>query len=369
MVSLLGFGDADQSVSCTTNSTWSLNGLIVAGGNNNSVYRNFRPFDFAFDSQHNVYVADPDETQILMYPYNYTIGQVPTVVLSNVSCQALYIDNYDNLYFGDSGSVKILNRTTGNITVFTKSYYSIIFQQYQPLVSPSNLYIDSKSRLYVSDRGMRVIRYLLDQPNNSTVLTDASSGPGISQCIFIDETDNNAFYTCIWPSTIVKFTNDGANWTTIADGKTLASNTSANVSLSFDSVIVDSLAQQLYISDGINHRIIRWSLSNSSQQGQVIIQLPNTTSQRRIRLDKDKNLYVGAIDDVTGGQVLKYINCNPNQTITITTSTTTATTYTSMTTTTSIANSTSNVAAMNSVAWNFATLYIFVSITMIIHFL
>ncbi|UJR34427.1 hypothetical protein I4U23_021834 [Adineta vaga] len=233
-----------------------------------------------------------------MFPNNYIIGQIPTTVLSNATCKALFIDRYDNLYFVDLGSVKIFNRTNGNVTLFTNSYYDKNFGGIQPLVFPSDLYVDASSRLYALDSSARVIRYLPEQPNNGTFLDDRDHGLGIAQCIFINEADNNAFYTCNSIPTITKFTNDRSNWTIVLDGRMTVDNTSLNGSLSFDSVIVDSLHQQLYISDTKNRRITQWSLSNNTQTGQIIIQFSNTTEPKRIRLDKDKNLYVAVIDQL-----------------------------------------------------------------------
>jgi DNA-binding beta-propeller fold protein YncE len=261
-----------------------------------------------------LYVADARNKRILMYLNNAGANQIPTVIISNISCYSLFVDKYDSLYFTDAISVKILNHTTGNVTLFANSYYDTRNGNFRQLIAPSGLYVDNNLTIYVADSGAgSVVRFLGGNPNNGTIIGSQTVVLQIPECIFVDETDNNAVYICESNSRILKYTNAAQRWTTVA-GNGGSGGISLNALSYPSSIIIDPVNQEIYIADTGNNRIVRWSLSSNTQQGEIVIQFSSLSSPTAIKFDNNKNLY-GAFGLLGNGKISKFINCCINVTL------------------------------------------------------
>ncbi len=238
-------------------------GTIIADGFNAPNGSKFKPGDFAFDQNKDMYIVDDAGNRIIKWSIGATSGTNYAGIEGSPGTALTQFDNpngvcydtaSDNLYVLDAFNSRLMqwSKNASSGSVIADDLYGNI--QY--------IDIDLEGNLYISDfNNSRILRFA---PGSDTGVTVAGSALG---------TQGNA-------DTLLRFP---------------------------EGVIVDGL-QNLYIVDYMNHRVQMWpkglgrgiTIGGGNGQGPALNQLsfPNSITQ-----DKWGNVFIG---DLVNNRVLKY---------------------------------------------------------------
>ncbi|CAF1301582.1 unnamed protein product [Didymodactylos carnosus] len=170
------------------------------------------------------------------------------------------------------------------------------------LSQPTGLYVDSHGAVYVADGAKDdVLKFKAGRKTGVLVAGetdyygDDANHLNYPAGLFVDEIDKNYLYICDGNNNrIQRWSSDGSTATTVAGSSSAYHSSALNSFYNPRSVIIDPTGKQMYISDASNNRIVRWPLKNG-KQGQVVLQPTGVhalNSPHGIKVDADNNLHL-----------------------------------------------------------------------------
>ncbi len=324
------------------------------------------PSDLALDLSNNLYISDGQNHRVLFYLVGSTTatrvygqgGSFTTNTQNNggisatslSSPNAIFVDASGNLYVADGGNNRVLFYLSGATTA-TKVYgqASFAMSAFTPitassLFSPSCISVDSSNNVYIVDGGnSRVLFYL----SGSTIATrvygqfgsftigDFSNPGGVSantlskprgvihdnsNNVYIADSLNNRILFYSGTSTIAS-----SSW---GQGGLLTSNNVNNGGITASSLqnpfrmTLDSQSN-LYVSDGLNNRILVYSPSQTTTSSQTTapasttcfhettIITYNNTEYSDLTIQRNSECYIPHV--VTTNGILVRLDCDFNR--------------------------------------------------------
>jgi sugar lactone lactonase YvrE len=280
------------------NSSWTQNGVTVAGGNGVGAGSNQlnRPAGLFVDENATVYIADYRNQRIMEWKDGATSGQViaggngygkrsdqlynPTDMI--VNNESVFICDYSNL------RVVRWPRRGG------ASGETIISDVY-----PDGLTMDDKGFLYISDRSKNEVRRWRVGENTGTLVAGGhGQGDRFDQLnnpsnIFVDR-DHSVYVSDLNNHRVMKWMKGAKEGIVVAGGRGGQGNGLTQLS-SPRGVVVDQLGT-VYIADSYNHRIMRWF--KGATQGSIIVDGNGAGESNQLNypqglsFDRHGNLYV-----------------------------------------------------------------------------
>jgi DNA-binding beta-propeller fold protein YncE len=253
------------------------------------------PFDIAFDSQHNVYVADQVNQRIQKFTSD---GQFITQWGSGVNPTGIAIESSDNVFVTEQFDHRVAKFTNNGMLISRWGSQGTNNGQFE---YPRGIAIDSTGNVYVTDLIPNTLSYRIQKFTNDGVFLTSwgTLGSGSSPVQFngygiaIDPS-NNVYVADSFEDKVQKFTNTGTllaefGSTGTADGQF---NTPHDVTL-------DS-SGNVYVADTYNHRIQVFT--------QHISQPPDTTITSAI--DGNNNLVQNG-GSTTADQITFQVSATP----------------------------------------------------------
>ncbi|CAF4240172.1 unnamed protein product, partial [Adineta steineri] len=285
-----------------TNPKWTSEGYTFAGGNSygqalNQLYYPRSIFIVDNDPQ-SIYIADTNNHRIVEWKYNASNGQV--VAGGNGRGNRIdqlsdptdvFVDQKnDSLIICDQGNRRIIrwflqNQTDPQIIISN--------------ISCGGLAVDNNGDLYVSDYNKNEVRRWSIEDINSTIVAGGNGkGQELNQLnyptrIFVDR-DYSVYVSDAENYRVMKWIKDAEEGIIVAGSR--GGGTSLDKMYMTNGVIVDHL-DNVYVSDMANNRVIRWA--KGSQEGSIIVGGNGSGNQsnqfigpRGLSFDQQGNLFV-----------------------------------------------------------------------------
>ncbi len=298
------------------NQTWKQNGTTIAGGHGdgNQLNQLSGPWGIYIDDDQTIYVADTFNHRIVEWKSDAESG---TIVAGGngegnqndqLYCPTKMIVDKENdsLVICDSKNQRVVrwprrNGTSGEILI--------------PNIDCQNLIMDNDGYLYVSDsRKHEVRRWKIGETNGTIVAGGNEQGNHLDQLnnplsIFVDE-DHSVYVSDTNNDRVIKWLKDAEEGIVVAGGQ--GQKNSLKQLSNPSGIIVDQLGS-IYVADIDNDRVARWL--KGAKEGTIVVggngegngsnQLDFPTD---ISFDRQNNLYVL---DCVNARVQKFdINLN-----------------------------------------------------------
>jgi tripartite motif-containing protein 71 len=257
----------------------TLGGFITKWGTAGSRHGEFiNPFGIAFDSQHNVYVADQVNQRIQKFTSN---GQFITQWASGFNPTGIAIDSSDNVFVTEQFDHRVAKFTTNGMLISRWGSPGTNNGQFE---YPRGIAIDSAGNVYVSDLIPNTLSYRVQKFTNDGVFLTSwgSLGSGSSPSQFngygiaIDPS-NNVYVADSFEDKVQKFTNTGALLAEFGSTGTADGQFSTPHDVALDS------SGNVYVADTFNHRIQVFAQHTNTPPNTTItsgISIPTNTTQQ-----------------------------------------------------------------------------------------
>lgn len=290
-------------VDATTN--WLQNGIIVAGGNGNgnATHQLNLPMGLCIGDDLTNYIADLSNHRILEWKYGAMSGRVVAGGYGAGNGINQLRDPFDviidkdgnNLIIADYGNKRVVqwplhNGREGKVIVSD--------------VKCAGLAIDDNGYLYVADCGKHEVkRYRIGENEGTVVAGGNGAGSRLDQfnrprCIFVDK-DDSVYVSDMDNHRVMKWTKGAKKGIIVAGGKSEGKSLKKLNTPAF--IFVDA-SGTLYVADQGNHRIIQWS--KGATQGRILIDGSGKASQSNhfrnpygFTFDRQGNIYVSDKDN------------------------------------------------------------------------
>ncbi|CAF3805469.1 unnamed protein product, partial [Adineta steineri] len=282
-----------------TNHKWKQNAITVAGGNGEGQQLNQLnlPFAIFIDKKENIFIADRLNHRIVEWKYNANEGQI--IAGGNGQGDRMDQLNYPSVVIVDKQNHSIIIADWGNRRVI-----QWLNQTQQILIHNIVCYgltMDKHGFLYVSDwERNEVRRWKMGEYNNEGTVVAGGNGQGnqLNQLsnptfIFVDE-EQSVYISDHINHRVMKWEKDVKEGKIVAGGH--GEGGDLNQLLAPLGVIVDDL-DQIYVADWGNHRIMRWC--EGKEEGEIIVGRHGFGNQSNqlyhphgLSFDDERNLYV-----------------------------------------------------------------------------
>ncbi|UJR17623.1 hypothetical protein I4U23_004519 [Adineta vaga] len=280
------------------------------------------PSDLVIDSRNQYfYVADYENSRIQRFPVNGN-GDGETFYKFENSTElnpwrpddkankpsAIHIDRNDNIYVGEVYCPCRVWKITpdGKATVLMDAKSGVI-------QSCSGIFVDSNENIYISDWIQSAV-FKFDKYGKNKQIVAGGNGFGSAphqlyhpMGIFVAERTGNLYVADFVNQCVRRWAPGSKQGVIVAGGNNIG--TDLNQFNYPSAVIVDNDENQIYVSDSINARVVRWVIGQ--KQGEIIVGADNLTSDPRhmcrasgFKFDKEGNLYVA---DNYGNRVRKFL--------------------------------------------------------------
>ncbi|CAF1175080.1 unnamed protein product [Rotaria sordida] len=300
------------------NAKWIQNGITIAGGNGygNDVSQLNSPFGLYIDDDDDqtIYIADQCNHRIVKWKSGATNGQVVAGESGqgnrndqlNYPLDVIVDKENDSLIICDSGNKRVVrwplrNGTSGEIIISN--------------VDCRGLAIDNDGYLYVSDVSKHEVRRWKIGDTNGTIIAGGNGkGDRLDQFngpynIFVDQ-DHSVYVSDRDNHRVIKWAKDAREGIIVA-GDQGQGNSLTQLS-NPRGIVVDQLGT-VYVADCDNHRVMRWS--KGATQGSIVIGRNRREGQANqlhypvgLSFDQQSNLYV--VDK--GNHCIQKFNFDPN---------------------------------------------------------
>ncbi|UJR12416.1 hypothetical protein I4U23_016592 [Adineta vaga] len=211
--------------------------------------------------------------------------------------EAIFVDRNNNIFVSEAALPHRLLKLSPNGTLTT-----VIESNDNTFQSCSGIYVDKNDNIYIADWNQSTVFKFDKNGQNREIVAggndygDASNQLSHPKDVFVAEKSGNIYVTdylnqriqCWSPGSKVGVTVCGGN----NDGDNL------NQLNHPWSVIVDNNEKQIYVGDGLNGRVVRWSIGK--KQGDIIVgnndQSKKLSRVGGIAFDQNGNLYVADLN-------------------------------------------------------------------------
>lgn len=286
-------------------SRWKQNGITIAGvnGRGTQLDQLSSSFGIAIDDDETLYIADQSNNRIIKWQKNARTGSIAAGGNGegnrvNQLClpKHVIIDYHtDTLIIADHGNKRVVRWSRRNPT-----YGEILISN----VSCWGLAIDNASYLYVSDTDKyEVRRWTIGEQKSILVAGGNGKGNGLDQFnepryIYVDS-EQSIYVSDCWNNRIMKWRKGAREGIVVAgeNGRGIALN-----QLYYPhGIVVDQLGT-LYIADFANHRVIRWL--KDANEGSTIAGTGKDGNQSnqfsfvsQLAFDRENNLYAADLNN------------------------------------------------------------------------
>ena len=248
---------------------WKLdakNGKVVAGGNRrgNRNDQLFSPVDVVVDKENDsLIICDHSNKRVVRWPRRN--GKSGEIIISNINCHGLAMDNERNLYVVDWIKPEVrkwrIGDTNGTVVAGENGQGSHLNQ----LVAPKYIFVDRNHSVYVSDwdsygvmkwmkdakEGIIIVRGI-EQFNHPTQMNRPSG-------VIVDQF-GHAYIVDTYNHRVMRWINGAAQGSTVVggNGQGIQPNQLNNPwDLSFDR------HGNLYVADSFNHRVQKFEIDSN----------------------------------------------------------------------------------------------------------
>ncbi|CAF1146871.1 unnamed protein product [Didymodactylos carnosus] len=288
---------------------WNQTGITIKSVDRNKL---LSLFNFAFDSQSNIYIVNLADSRIEKYLNDTNFEQYEILIQFQKMYQptTLFIDKYDNLYIDYSVHNRLYKISLKN------KYNRIIYDNPEWC---TDMYVDANENIYITENNnSRIMKWSSDGKQKYVIAGGNGNGNQSNQLdspsgIYVSDQTNHIYIADVTNHRIQRWTlgNVSLGGVTVAGGN---GNGNGTHQLNFpNSVIVDN-EESVYIVDESNHRIVKWA--KGAKNGEIIIggddkddyvfededadifsseggqKLNKLTYPTQMKFDKDGNLYV-----------------------------------------------------------------------------
>ncbi len=246
----------------------AINGQIVAGGNekgNRNDQLNGSTKVIIDKENDSIIICDHGNQRVLRWPRRN--GQSGEILISNIDCWNLIIDNDGYLYVSDHGKHEVrrwkMGETNGTIVAGGNGQGNRLDQ----LNGPEYIFIDEDHSVYVSDlKNHRVMKWLKGAKEGIVVAGGQGQGNGLRQLsyprgIIVDQL-GSVYVVDGWNNRVMRWLKGAKEGTIVVGGNggNQPNQFYGPVDLSFDQ------QNNLYVVDCLNHRVQRFDV-NSNESG------------------------------------------------------------------------------------------------------
>lgn len=226
-------------------------GIIIAGhgGYGNQVHQLNGPVGIVLHTKSNsIFICDENNRRVMRWSLqNRTTVGIP--VINNISCFGIAVDDYDTLYITDHCTVKQYpdgHTQFNSLDCTADNWHDVRLNSYNKYCCPSIISVDSKGMMYVLDIQNRVA--LMKMRNATDFHIVAGHQKKRNQLNQLNEPKD---------------------------------------------VLFDRKTHSILVCDSKNHRVMRWTLANDTNEGIEVLRLVNCEG---MAIDKNGALYVRNID-------------------------------------------------------------------------
>ncbi|CAF1593518.1 unnamed protein product, partial [Rotaria magnacalcarata] len=255
------------------NAKWSLNGVTVAGGNGQGGATNqlYYPWGLCVDDDQTVAIADSQNHRIIQWKKDDTTnGQVVAggkgrgngLQQLNVPTDVLIDKMTDSLIICDSGNARVVRWSRRSGT----TQGEILLDN----IACCGLAMDDQRNLYVGDSVKREVRRYRFGENNGTLVAGGNGqGDGLNQLngptfLFVDR-DYSVYVSQYWNLRVMKWTKGAKEGIVVAGGH--GNGYGLSELFGPQGVLVDTLGT-VYVADEENCRVMRWT--QGANQGTIL---------------------------------------------------------------------------------------------------
>ncbi|CAF1473125.1 unnamed protein product [Adineta steineri] len=284
-------------------SKWKQNAITVAGGNGEGQELNqlIRPIGVFIDKNKNIFIADFDNHRIVEWKYNTKEGQI----IAGGKGEGNRMDQLsyptDMIVDQQNHSIIIANRGNSRVIQWLDQKQQVLIDN----IDCSGLAMDKHGFLYVSDWKKDEVRRWKTEEYDEGIVVAGGNGKGnqLNQLdapnfIFAAE-DQSVYVSDQINHRVMKWRKDAKEGTTVAGGNGLGGN--LNQFFYPQGVIVDDLGQ-IYVADCNNHRVMRWY--EGKEEGELVVGGNGQGDQSNqfycpmgLSFDDEGNLYVADMDN------------------------------------------------------------------------
>ncbi|CAF2161924.1 unnamed protein product [Rotaria magnacalcarata] len=278
-------------VTIPANAKWSLNGVTVAGGNGQGGATNqlYYPWGLCVDDDQTVAIADSQNHRIIQWKKDDTTnGQVVAggkgrgngLQQLNVPTDVLIDKMTDSLIICDSGNARVVRWSRRSGT----TQGEILLDN----IACCGLAMDDQRNLYVGDSVKREVRRYRFGENNGTLVAGGNGqGDGLNQLngptfLFVDR-DYSVYVSQYWNLRVMKWTKGAKEGIVVAGGH--GNGYGLSELFGPQGVLVDTLGT-VYVADEENCRVMRWTQGNGQGAGARLVR------PMGLSFDRHGNLYV-----------------------------------------------------------------------------
>ncbi|UJR19259.1 hypothetical protein I4U23_022388 [Adineta vaga] len=265
--------DNCENMNCTTVSTTTVkNGVTVAGGHGpgNATNQLNSPFGLFVDDNQTIIIADWGNARIIQWRINDTNGQVVAGGHGDGDRLDQLKGPVDVLIDKETNSLIICDRWNRRVVKWSRRYGTTEGEILLDNVFCGGLAMDDQRYLYVSDTGNDEIRkYQIGNKNGTVVAGGHGTGNGTNQlsspyCFFVDR-QQNVYVSDTGNHRVMKWNKNAKEGLVVVRSEGIGD---AIVQLAIPAgLFVDALGI-LYVVDGRSDRVMRWY--NATTRGTVI---------------------------------------------------------------------------------------------------
>ncbi|CAF4200596.1 unnamed protein product [Adineta steineri] len=277
---------------------WKQNAITVVGGNGQGQNLNQldHPFGIFIDKKKNIFIADLWNHRIVEWKYNAQEGQIIAGGNGNGNRMHQLNNPTDVIVDQQNHSIIIADRGNRRVIQWLNQNQQILIEN----IGCYGLAMDNNGFLYVSDSGNNEVRRWTMGEYNEGVIVAGGNGKGsqVNQLdypsfIFVDD-DQSVYVSDQNNHRVMKWRKDAKEGISVAGGNGQGANLDQ---LSYpEGVIVDDLSQ-IYVADYENHRVMRWC--EGKEEGEIVVgrsgkgnQSDQLNNPSGLSFDNKGNLYV-----------------------------------------------------------------------------
>ncbi|CAF1194135.1 unnamed protein product [Adineta steineri] len=278
---------------------WKQNALTAAGGNKQGQQLNQcnYPYGIFIDKNKNIFIADRGNHRIVEWKYNARIGQI--IAGGNKEGNRMHQLNSPTDVIVDQQNHFIIIADSGNrrVVEWMNQKQQILIHN----IHCHGLAMDKHGFLYVSDSEKNEVRrWKMGEYSNGGTVVAGGNGYGgqLNQLcyptfIFVDE-EQSVYVSDGSNHRVMKWRKDAKEGRIVAGGNGQGRN--LNQLWAPKGVVVDHFGR-IYVADGGNHRVMRWC--EGKEEGEIVVGgsgQGNQTNQLMrplgLSFDDEENLYV-----------------------------------------------------------------------------
>ncbi|CAF3260796.1 unnamed protein product [Rotaria socialis] len=265
------FVDNDQTVIVADKNNhriiqWKINdanGQVIAGGNGQGNQSNqlHSPTDVLIDKQANsLVICDTGNKRVILWSRSRgaTHGEI---LVDKIACFGLFMDDKRYLYISDTAKSQVRRYQMEDKTGTLIAVDNPLSTDFNPLQSPSYIFVDEQYAIYVSDDNHHVMKWNKDATKGSVIAGGNGSGNALTQLshgegLFVDKL--GTLYVVDYGNQRVVRWIKGANQGIVIIGGKGSGKAANQLNSPFD-LFFDQYGN-IYVADYGNHRVQRFSL-------------------------------------------------------------------------------------------------------------